>query len=96
MIAIVIKGIFYRGKANFEIINDRVFKGDEMINANAQLLLEKIQSLSAERIAQVDDFVDFLRLKEQERSLTRLSAEISAPVFTAIWDNPDDEAYNAL
>lgn len=96
MIAIVIKGIFYRGKANFEIINDRVFKRDEMINANVQLLLEKIQSLSAERIAEVDDFVNFLRLKEQERSLTRLSAEISAPVCNAIWDNPDDEAYDAL
>jgi hypothetical protein len=37
---------------------------------NAQTLLEKIQSLPTERIAEVEDFVDFLR----ERAATQKSA----------------------
>ena len=64
--------------------------------ANAQLLIEKIQSLPPDRLAEVDDFVDFLRLREQERSLTQRAAQVSAPAFAAVWDNPDDEAYDAL
>ena len=64
--------------------------------ANAQLLIEKIQSLPPERMAEVDDFVDFLRLREQEHSLTRRAAQVSAPAFATVWDNPDDEAYDAL
>lgn len=45
-----------------------------MILANAQLLIEKIQSLLAERMAEVGDFVDFLWLREQQRSLTSMAA----------------------
>jgi hypothetical protein len=40
--------------------------------------------------------VEFLRLKEQQRLLTNSAAKISEPVFTKIWDNSDDEAYDAL
>lgn len=64
--------------------------------ASAEMLIEKIQSLPPERLAEVDDFVDFLRLREQERSLTSGATHVSAPVFAKVWDNPDDEAYDAL
>jgi hypothetical protein len=43
---------------------------------NAQSLLEKIQSLPTERIADVEDFVDFLR----ERAATRKSATTKKPL----------------
>jgi hypothetical protein len=33
--------------------------------ANTQALIEKIQALPAERIAEVEDFVDFIRLREE-------------------------------
>jgi hypothetical protein len=39
---------------------------------------------------------DFISLREQERTLTRAAAAASAPVFAAIWNNPDDDAYDAL
>jgi len=55
---------------------------------DTQALIEKIRALPAERIAEVEDFVDFIRLREQERALTRAAA--------AIWSNPDDDVYNAL
>jgi hypothetical protein len=61
-----------------------------------QGLIEKIEALPAERIAEVEDFVDFIQLREQERSLSRAALAASAPAFAAIWSNPDDEAYDAL
>jgi hypothetical protein len=64
--------------------------------ANTQALIEKIQALPAERISEVEDFVDFIRLREQERALTRAAVATSAPAFAAIWNNPDDDAYDVL
>ena len=64
--------------------------------ANVQILIEKIQSLPPEQMAEVDDFVDFLRLRKQERSLTQMAAQVSAPAFAAVWDNTEDEVYDAL
>jgi len=64
--------------------------------ANTDMLIEKIQALPPERMAEVDDFVDFLQLREQQRSLTSMAAQASASAFAKVWDNPDDEAYDAL
>lgn len=66
------------------------------MNSNASTLTEKIQSLSDEQIVEVEDFVEFVRLRGQERGLARGSAELSAPVFEAVWNNPEDAAYDAL
>lgn len=63
---------------------------------NTQALLEKIQTLPAERIAEIEDFVEFIFLREQERSFIRAAASASEPSFAAIWNNPDDDAYDAL
>ncbi len=70
---------------------------------SAQVLLHKIQSLPPERVAEVEDFVEFLRLRTeqarlyaQDRALTRMAAQVSAPAFAAVWDNAEDEAYDAL
>ena len=62
---------------------------------NAQALLEKIQALPLERIAEIEDFVEFITARERERSLTRAAAA-SAPAFAAIWNNPEDDAYDAI
>jgi hypothetical protein len=63
---------------------------------NLQPLLEKIQALPMERIAEIEDFVAFIASREQERSLTRAASASSAPAFAAIWNNPEDDAYDAL
>ncbi len=68
-------------------------------SASVQVLFHKIQSLPPERVAEVEDFVEFLRLRmaqAQEQALTRMAAQVSAPVFAAVWDNAEDEAYDAL
>ncbi|HEY8872606.1 MAG TPA: hypothetical protein VIM52_06220 [Stellaceae bacterium] len=64
--------------------------------ADTKALVAKIEALPAERIEEIEDFVDFIRLREQERALTRAAAATSAPVFAAIWSNPEDDAYDAL
>lgn len=62
----------------------------------AQTLIEKISGLPLERIAEVEDFVDFIRQRDQDQGLTRAAAGVSGPAFAAVWDNPEDAAYDAL
>jgi hypothetical protein len=61
-----------------------------------QLLIEKIRTLSAERIAEVEDFVDFLRQRDEDRRLLKAAAKLSENAFQEVWDNPDDAAYDRL
>ena len=66
------------------------------MSGNPRLLIEKIQALPADRLIEVEDFVDFIAAREQERALTREAAATSASAFAEIWNNPDDDAYDAL
>ena len=70
---------------------------------NAQVLIQKIQSLPPERVIEVDDFVEFLRLRvlqdqaqAQDRALASMTAQASEASFARVWDNAEDEAYDAL
>ncbi len=64
--------------------------------SNPQSLIEKIKALPDERIVEVEDFVDFIAARAQDRSLTRAATAASAPTFAKFWNNPDDDAYDAL
>ena len=65
------------------------------MNAHVHALSEKIQALNDEQIAEVEDCVEFLRLCGQERQLSHASAAASAAVFAAVWNNPEDDVYDA-
>jgi len=67
----------------------------ERIPVNSTLL-EKIQSLPPEQVAEVEDFVDFLRQRIEDRRLTRAAAKMSEKVFQEVWDNPEDAEYDKL
>jgi hypothetical protein len=69
---------------------------EKTMPTDTKALIRKIEALPEERIAEIEDFVDFIRLREQERALTRAAAAASAPSFAAIWTNPEDEVYDAL
>ena len=56
----------------------------------------KIQSLPPERLAEVEDFVDFLTTRSQDRRLTQAAARLSEDSFRAVWDNSDDAEYDRL
>ena len=61
-----------------------------------QALMAKIRGLSDGRVAEVEDFVDFLRARDEQRELVQAAAALSEPSLAAIWDNPDDDVYNDL
>ncbi len=61
-----------------------------------QLLLEKLKALAPERRAEVEDFVDFLASRDQERRLSKAAAKASEPAFRTVWDNEADAEYDRL
>ncbi|MDE2110667.1 MAG: toxin-antitoxin system, antitoxin component, Xre family protein [Alphaproteobacteria bacterium] len=64
--------------------------------SNPQSLFDKIKALPPDHISEVEDFVDFIAARAQDRALIRAAAVASAPAFAEIWNNPEDDAYNAL
>jgi hypothetical protein len=63
---------------------------------DAQSLIEKLRCLPPQRQAEVEDFVDFLRMREDDRRLVLTAARASQPAFTAVWDNETDAEYDRL
>jgi hypothetical protein len=59
-------------------------------------LLAKIRDLPDDRVSEVEDFVDFLRLRDEQRQLVEAASRLSEPSFAAVWDNPEDDVYNDL
>jgi len=67
-----------------------------MNKRDPQALIEKVKRLTPERIAEVEDFVDFLQVRDQERALQRAATRVAEPQFSTVWDNDDDAAYDKL
>ena len=61
-----------------------------------KILIEKIRTLTPEKIAEVENFIDFLNLKNQDLRLTRACNTLAENAFQKIWDNPEDEEYDRL
>ena len=68
-----------------------------MTKVEEQALLEKIRQLPPERLAEVEDFVDFLACRRaEERGLTHAAGQLATVAFSRIWDNPADADYDRL
>jgi hypothetical protein len=59
-------------------------------------LIEKLKTLPPDRVAEVEDFVDFLRTRDGERALVRAATRAAEPAFAKVWDNDDDAGYDKL
>jgi hypothetical protein len=59
-----------------------------------QQLFEKIARLPPARVAEVEDFVDFLALRNTDRELAHAAAAASVPAFAKVWDNHEDDVYD--
>ena len=66
------------------------------MSTNPQSLIEKLKSLPPERLVEIEDFVDFIAAREQERAVVHAAAAASAPTFAKVWENTDDDVYDAL
>ncbi len=60
-----------------------------------EVLVEKINQLPLNRIAEVEDFVDFLTQRE-ERRVVDSATKLSEDVFREVWDNEEDAIYDKL
>ena len=65
-------------------------------NIQVATLIEKLCILPLEKLVEVEDFVDFLQQREEDRRLTRSAAKLSEAAFQKVWDNPDDAEYDQL
>ena len=66
------------------------------MDASDQVLFDKIKQLPPQRMAEVEDFVDFLRAREHEHRLTQAAAKVSEASFAQVWDNDEDAAYDRM
>ncbi|MBV8210546.1 MAG: hypothetical protein JO133_10845 [Burkholderiaceae bacterium] len=71
-------------------------KESNAMNAAEQALIEKIRQLAPQRLAEVEDFVDFLRARDDEQRFTRAAAKASEASFAAVWNNDEDAAYDRM
>ena len=67
-----------------------------MNSRSEESILEKLKSLPPERVAEVEDFGDFLRVRAEEQVLLKSATRASEPAFKKIWDNPEDADYDRL
>ena len=67
-----------------------------MSSQSDESILEKLKDLPPERVAEVEDFVDFLRVRAEEQRLVKSATKASEPAFKKIWDNPEDAGYDRL
>lgn len=61
-----------------------------------QHMLEKLEHLSPDRLAEVEDFIDFLQQRDQDKQLRRDFARASEAAFAKVWDNDEDAIYDKL
>ena len=61
-----------------------------------QTLVEKIRGLQPERVVEVEDFVDFLIARDQERDLAEEVRRLSANVFRDVWNNADHPDFEGV
>ncbi len=60
-----------------------------------EVLVEKIKQLPPQRVAEVEDFVDFLAQREEQK-LVQAAMKLSENSFRKVWDNEEDSIYDEL
>jgi hypothetical protein len=66
------------------------------MTALESILIQKLQRLPAQRLAEVEDFVDFLQAREEDRQLVQAAAKAAEARFATVWDNDEDAAYDRM
>ena len=63
--------------------------------ARESALIRKIRSLPPEKVAEVEDFVEFLAQRD-DRELTQAATRLAEKAFRKVWNNRADAAYDRL
>jgi hypothetical protein len=67
-----------------------------MHSRQKRALIEKMQTLPPDKLAEIEDFIDFLQQRELDRQLVEAAAQTSEGSLREVWDNPDDAEYDKL
>lgn len=59
-------------------------------------VIHKLQTLSQERVNEVEDFIDFLSQRDIDKQLSQAAMAVSESTLKGLWDNPDDAEYDQL
>ncbi len=60
-------------------------------------LIDKLEALPPERVAEVEDFIDFLNNRSHyDKRLIQTASKVAEPSLAEIWDNPEDDIYDQL
>jgi hypothetical protein len=71
-------------------------RGSLAMEQTVERITEKIHTLTSEQLAEVERFVESLQMWERDRELAKAVTALSAPAFEAVWNNPEDDVYDAL
>ena len=52
--------------------------------------------LPPDKRAEIEDFIEFLNYRDEDRRLTEEAARLSEDAFREVWDNDADSAYDRL
>ena len=66
------------------------------VRAPQRAILSKMRDLPPEKVAEVEDFVDFLRQRYEDRRLTHAASKMSEKALAKVWSNSADAAYDRL
>lgn len=59
-------------------------------------MIEKLEHLSPDRLAEVEDFIDFIQQRDRDKLLRQDYARASEAAFAKVWDNDEDAIYDRL
>jgi len=63
---------------------------------HVRALIGKLEALPPERVNEVEDFIDFIKQRDQDQQLTQAARRLAEQSFASVWDNPDDAVYDQL
>lgn len=59
-------------------------------------MVSRLRRKIAQRLAEVEDFVDFLRVRDEENCYATAVAKASELSLAADWDNDEDASYDRM
>ena len=61
-----------------------------------KIIIQKIRTLSPDKVAKVLDFVDFISQMNRDSRLLKAGNKLAEDAFKKVWNNTEDEVYDRL
>ena len=66
------------------------------MQTKVETMIEKLRNISPDRLDEIADFIEFIQLKDRDFHLQSEFTKASEEVFSKVWDNEEDSAYDRL